>query len=179
MPCHERGMALATVIFVLALFMVLALVLTDKVLKATRGTIASDARTRAINAASAGIEWGRRELAANYIASGRWHDYLSLADADLRYPPGPALTASENGLQVEIYLRDNPDGDDDWQTDNDLRVFMLVRTRTPGGVEAIVETLCGFATGQTTAGYRQRLPGPVETGPGIAPEPATQFHMAD
>jgi hypothetical protein len=172
-------MALATVIFVLALLMVLAMVLTDKVLKATRSSAASAARARAINAAGAGSEWGRRELAANYIASGRWQDYLSLANADSRYPTVPALTASENGLQVEIFLRDNPDGDDDWQADNDLRIFMLVRTRTPDGAEAIVETLCGFAAEQTTTGYRQRLPGPVETGPGIDPGPATQFHMTD
>ncbi|MCK4535878.1 MAG: hypothetical protein KAT93_02630 [Desulfuromonadales bacterium] len=179
MACREKGMALATVIFVLALLMVLALVLTDKVLKATRGTAAANAREQALSAANAGIEWGRRQLAATYASSDRWRSYLSQASEDLRYPSVPSLTTSTNGLQVDIFLRDNPDGDGDWQCDNDLRIFMLARARTPLGAETIVETLCGFAATQTTTGYRQLAPGSADAGPGLDPGSAAEFHMTD
>jgi hypothetical protein len=172
-------MALASVVFVLALLMVLAMILTDKVLKATRGRAASNAREQALSAANAGIEWGRLQLAATYAGSGRWHNYLSRATADLQYPPAPALTTVANGLQVEIFVRDNPDGDDDWQHDNDLRLFMLARARTPLGAEALIEAQCGFAAAHTATGYRQLTADHTVTGPGPEPGPASQFHMND
>ena len=50
-----------------------------------------------------------------------------------------------NGVEVELYLRDNPDGDDDVRRDNDLKVFVLARARGRVGVEAMVESLCGFS----------------------------------
>jgi hypothetical protein len=172
-------MALATVIFILALLMVLALILTDKVIQACRGTAAANLHAQALGAANAGIEWGRRHLVETYAGSDRWHSYLAMAPGDLRYPQGPAFTTSANGLQVDIHVRDNPDGDGDWQCDNDLRVFMLARVRTPHGGETLVEVLCGFAAAQAATGYAQLAADPFAAGPDLTPGPAVEFHMTD
>lgn len=179
MACHDEGMALASVVFILALMMVLALVLTDKVLQATRATAAANAREQAISAANAGIEWGRRNLAATYVASDRWQNYLALADGDLKYPAEATFSTSVDGLAVDLFVRDNPDGDDDWRADNDLRVFLLARSRAATGHEAMVEALCGFAAADTAAGYSQRTPGAAEAGPDLAEGPAVEFHLID
>ena len=41
-----------------------------------------------------------------------------------------------------VFLRDNPDGDHDFQADNDLKIFVLSRARDSRGRSAIVEALC-------------------------------------
>jgi len=179
MACHDKGMALASVVFVLALLMVLAMVLTNKVLQASRGAAAANAREQALNAASAGIEWGRLQLAANYAGSERWRSYLETSPAAGRYPSVPAFTISANNLQVDLFLRDNPDGDGDWQNDNDLRIFLLARVRTPHGAETLVEALCARVAVGNATGYRQLTPDPAAEGPGLEPGPAQEFHITE
>ena len=58
----------------------------------------------------------------------------------------PAWVTQVNDVEVELYLRDNPDGDGDVRRDNDLKVFVLARARRRVGVEVMVESLCGFST---------------------------------
>lgn len=179
MACHDRGMALASVIFVLALLMVLAMVLTNKVLQASRAAAAANARELSLNAASAGIEWGRLQLAANYAGSDQWRSYLATAPTAGRYPSVPAFTISANSLQVDLFVRDNPDGDGDWQNDNDLRIFLLARVRTPHGGEMLVEALCARVAAGTATDYRQQTPDSAAAGPGLDPGPAQEFHITD
>ena len=57
----------------------------------------------------------------------------------------PAWVTQVNGVEVELYLRDNPDGDGDVRRDNDLKVFVLARARRRVGVEVMVESLCGLS----------------------------------
>ena len=68
----------------------------------------------------------------------------------------PIWTCTVNGIPVEIFLRDNPDGDDDPRIDNDLKIFVLARAKGPGETEAMLECLCGFdppiAAGTSAAG---------------------------
>ncbi len=179
MVCSERGMALATVLFVLALLMVLALVLTDKVHHATRATTRAHQHSQALDAASAGIAWGRRQLAATYASSGCWHNYLATAAGGSSYPATPTFTLELGGHSVELFVRDNPDGDNDWRHDNDLQLYLLARLPTSHGPEAIVEALCGFASNSAPDRYRQFTERAPQAGPGLEPGSASDFQLVD
>lgn len=153
MHCRESGLALVTVLFLLALLMVMALILSDKVLRATRDAALSAARDQGLQAAGAGIEWARHQLATTYRSSSGWATYLAAAPAGESYPGEPAFSFDVGRVPVDIYLRDNPDGDGDPRRDNDLRIFVLARARPANGPEILVESLCGFDA--ESAVYRQ------------------------
>lgn len=144
MAGHERGMALVTTLFLLALLMILALVLGDRVIRITREGAWSGAREQALYAADAGIEWARMQLAGNYATSAGWATYLASSPGDDRYPDRPAFTIMVGAITVDIFLRDNPDGDGDSRHDNDLKLFVLSRARAAVGAEAMVEALCSY-----------------------------------
>lgn len=184
MRCRERGMALVTVLLLLALLLVLALLLGDKVTRALRSTALTGLRDEALHAAGGGIEWARHQLAATYPASSGWATYLAGASAGERYPEAPVFSTMVGRVPVDIYVRDNPDGDDDPQHDNDLKLLVLARARPPGGAEVLVESLCGFAAADATA-YRQaggngQRSGRVATGPDRLPtNPRNTFDLQD
>jgi len=154
MACNQRGMALVSVVLMLAVLLTLSHILAEKIWQSTRQAGAADIREQAFWAAQAGIEAARQTLAASYADSRGWRNYLS--GAGPAYPDAPVWVNTVNGFPVEIFLRDNPDGDDDLRTDNDLKIFVLARARGPGEVEAMVESLCGFeqpsAAGTTETG---------------------------
>jgi hypothetical protein len=154
MRCHEHGLALVTVIFLLALLMVLALILSDKVVRATRDAALAAARDQGLQAAGAGIEWARHHLALSYRSSSGWATYLAAAADEERYPDTPAFRVDVGRIPVDIFLRDNPDGDSDLRHDNDLRIFVLARARPVNGPEVLVEGLCAYEA--PAAAYRQQ-----------------------
>jgi hypothetical protein len=153
MHCRECGLALVTVLYLLALLMVMALILSDKVLRATRDAALHAARDQGLQAAGAGIEWTRHQLAMTYRSSSGWSAYLAAAPAGDAYPGEPVFSVDVGRATVDIYLRDNPDGDGDQRRDNDLRLFVLARAIPAIGPEILVESLCGFDVGSTA--YRQ------------------------
>ena len=66
----------------------------------------------------------------------------------------------------------------DPRIDNDLKIFVLARARGPGGIEAMVECLCGFDQPAAT--------GSIETGRGtgeilvdLTAQPVSTYEMAD
>ena len=143
MLCKERGMALVSVLLLLTLLLTLAHILTEKVWQSTRQTADAANREQVFWAAQAGIESARQRLGASYTSSGGWQNLL-MTNLLHAYPDTPAWTTEINGLPVEIYLRDNPDGDGDVRKDNDLKLFVLARARGSRGAEAMIESLCGF-----------------------------------
>ena len=153
MPCRDRGLALVTVIMLLALLLVIALVLCDKLINATRATARAGARDQALQAAASGIEWARHQLTATYRGSNGWATYLAGAPDGERYAATPAFATDIGAVAVDIFLRDNPDGDGDPHRDNDLKLLVLARARPAHGAEVMVESLCGFET--DGAAYRQ------------------------
>jgi Tfp pilus assembly protein PilV len=161
MRCREHGLALVTVLFFLAILLVLALMLSDKVLRATRSAARAATRDQALQAAAAGIEWTRHQLAASYRTSSGWATMLAGAVDGTRYPERPVFTTSVGQVAVDIFLRDNPDGDADPHRDNDLKVFVLARARTADGGDVLVESLCGFAP---ETSYRQAGEDPQRSG---------------
>lgn len=154
MRCRERGMALVTMLFVLALLLAMALMFGDKVTRALRGTARTAARDQALQAAGAGIEWARHRLAATYATSAGWAAYLAAAPAGERYPETPVFSTLIDRVAVDIFMRDNPDGDDDPRHDNDLKLLILARARPAGGPDVLVESLCGLDP-EFSVGYRQ------------------------
>lgn len=175
MRCGERGLALVTVLFFLAILLVLALMLSDKVLRATRSASRAATRDQTLQAAAAGVEWARHQLAATYRASSGWATYLAGTANGTSYPAHPVFTVDIGQIAVDIYLRDNPDGDADPHRDNDLKVFVLSRARAANGSDLVVESLCGFTP---ESAYRQggedarrsgqtMLDGPVAAGAAV------------
>ena len=155
MACNQRGMALVSVLLVLAVLMTLGHILAEKIWHSTRQAGAADRRAQLFWATQAGIEIARQRLASDYVDSRGWQAYLNPGTAPA-YPETPAWTSMVSGIPVEIFLRDNPDGDDDPRIDNDLKIFVLARAKGPGGTAAMLESLCGFdqpaAAGTSAAG---------------------------
>jgi len=152
MACSERGTALVSVVLMLSVLLAMASVLAEKVWQSSRQNAEANHREQVFWAAQAGIEAARQRLSADYAGSGGWQTLLAAGTA-LAYPTTPAWVTELNGIEVEIYLRDNPDGDGNACHDNDLKVFVLARARGREGVEAMVESLCGFVpplNGQAT-----------------------------
>lgn len=143
MVCKQRGMALISVLLLLTLLLTLAHILSEKVWQSTRQTADAANRQQTFWAAQAGIESARQQLGVNYNNSAGWQGFLT-ANTFRAYPAMPAWTTVINGLPVEIFLRDNPDGDGDVRRDNDLKLFVLARARGRRGTEAVIESLCGF-----------------------------------
>ena len=179
MACRERGMALASVLFILALLMLLALVLTNKVQQTTRATTMAHRHARNLEAASAGIAWARRQLALRYTSSGNWRDFLATAPDTGHYPATPAFSLEFDGRTVELFVRDNPDGDMNRQQDNDLRLYLLARLPSAPGPETLIEVLCGFTANMTSGNYHQLQPGVLQTGTNAEPGPASEFQLTD
>lgn len=143
MACNERGMALINVVLILSVLLAMAHLLAEKVWQSTRQTADANLRQQVFWAAQAGIEEARQLLSDGYAGSGGWRTLLAAGTAR-NYPSLPAWVTQVNGVEVELYLRDNPDGDGDVRRDNDLKVFVLARARGGVSVEAKVESLCGF-----------------------------------
>lgn len=176
MVCNERGMALISVVVLLLVLLTLAGILTEKVWQSTRQIADAANREQIFWAAQAGIEAARQQLAADYVSSGGWQTFLT-ADEVQAYPVGPAWVTEVNGLPVEIYLRDNPDGDGDVRNDNDLKIFVLARARGHRGAEALVESLCGFNL-PATAGHE--VPGGSGSNqPSLSDEPVRTYGITD
>ena len=179
MACRERGMALASVLFILALLMLLALVLTDKVQRSTRAVTMVGRHARNLDAASAGIAWARRQLAIRYTSSGNWRDFLATAPDSGCYPATPTFSFEFDGRNVELFVHDNPDGDNNWQQDNDLQLYLLARLPSAPGPETLIEVLCGFTANMTSGNYHQLQPGVLQTGTNAEPGPASEFQLTD
>lgn len=183
MPCRERGLALVSVLQLLALLLVIGLMLGEKVLRATRGERLAGVREQAVQAAGTGIEWTRHRLAASYAESSGWALHLTGAPGGERYPEIPVFSLTVGAVPVDIFVRDNPDGDADPRRDSDLKLMVMARARPPGGAPVMVETLCGFDAA-TAAGYRQSGGDPGRSGQadadGVAAPwaaPADSFHL--
>lgn len=154
MACRESGVALINVMVLLTLLLTLAHILAEKVWQSSRQAAGAVGREQAFWAAQAGVEEARHRLTSEYRSSASWQGFLVNGVAG-RYPATPAWTTTSNGLPVEIFVRDNPDGDNDPRADNDLKIFVLARARGPQGAEALVESLCGLAPAATSGGYPQ------------------------
>lgn len=154
MACRERGVALVNVVVMLALLLALAHILAEKIWQSSRQVAGAAGRDQAFWAAQAGIEWARHRLAVEYRDSAGWQTCLAGGVAG-RYPAMPAWTTASNGLGVEIFVRDNPDGDNDPGRDNDLKIFVLARARGPQGTETLIESLCGLTPPTGPNGYPQ------------------------
>lgn len=150
MGVNQQGMALVTVVLLLATLMLLALTLTDKVVQSSRALNQEKLRQRTYWAASAGLERARHQLTRQYLQQNSWQTLLTAAHAG--YPQEPFWTEEFAGIPVQVYLRDNFDGDEDPGQDQDLRVMLLVRAGKEGGPEVLLECLCGFDTVLPAAG---------------------------
>jgi hypothetical protein len=176
MVCNERGMALVSVVLMLTVLLILAHILTEKVWQSTHLAADADNREQVFWAAQAGIEAARQQLADNYSSSAGWQTLLT-ADTIQVYPAAPAWVTEVNGLSVEIYLRDNPDGDGDVRIDNDLKIFVLARARGRRGAEAMVESLCVFAP-SVTVGYAPAA-GSGGSRTSLSDEPVSTYGIVD
>jgi len=176
MAYNQRGMTLVGVVLVLAVLLTLAHVLAEKTWQSIRQAGAADRREQTFWAAQAGIEAARHRLAASYADSRGWRDYL-ISGMTQVYPRTPAWVNTVNDIPVEIFLRDNPDGDGDLQIDNDLKIFVLARARGSGGIEAMIESLCGFdppAAARTEPG---RATGDILVD--LSAQPVSTYDIAD
>ena len=176
MVCNERGMALVSVVLMLTVLLAMAHILTEKVWQSTRQGANAANREQVFWAAQAGIEAARQQLAAGYAGSGGWQGFLTAGTLQT-YPAAPAWATEINGLPVEIYLRDNPDGDGDVRNDNDLKIFVLARARGRRGAEAMVESLCGFDL-SAIAGYAPTA-GSGGSQTNLSDEPVSTYGIAD
>lgn len=178
MACNERGMALVSVVLLLTVLLTLAHLLAEKVWQSTRQTADAASREQVFWAAQAGIESARQQLAVNYASSGGWQAFL-VAGTPRDYPATPVWVTEINQLPVEIYLRDNPDGDGDAGSDNDLKVYVLARARGKRGTETMIESLCGFDLPVPHGNVPQSPQSATGTGADLASQPVGSYGIAD
>ncbi len=184
MACRERGMALVSVVILLAVLLALAHVLTEKIWQSTRYVAEAAVRERVFWAAHTGIEWSRQQLAIAYRSSAGWQNCLSMATAGA-YPAEPLWTTEIDAIPVELFVRDNADGDGDLLKDNDLKVFILARARASQGAEVLVESLCGFDLAADAMHYQQlnrstkETTGGIEGNPDLADLPVNAYRIED
>jgi hypothetical protein len=142
MGFNERGMALVSVIVILTVLMTLAHILYEKIWYSSRQVAKAGRREQVYWAAQSGIETARKRLSNTYATSLNWSNYFTSNQGV--YSATPVWSYDVSGVMVDIFLRDNPDGDDNFQRDNDLKVFVLSRAKRGQAGEAIIEALCGF-----------------------------------
>jgi hypothetical protein len=176
MVSNERGMALVSVVLMLTVLLTLAYILTEKVWQSTRQVADAANRKQVFWAAQAGIESARQRLKADYVSSAGWQSFLTATTLQ-KYPAAPAWTTEINGLPVEIYLRDNPDGDGDTRSDNDLKLFVLARARGRRGAEVMIESLCGFDLSIADGNAPQ--PGQSVAGTDLSSQPVNAYGITD
>ncbi|MDT8441676.1 MAG: hypothetical protein RQ723_08440 [Desulfuromonadales bacterium] len=141
MAVRQGGMALVSVVLLLATLMLLALTLTEKVATSSRILAREQLRQRSYWAASAAVEWARPQLASAFRDHGDWRQLLP-PDED-GYAAEPVWTIAIDDLPVDLYLRDSSGEDDAAGTERDLQLLLLARTgRT--GAELLLECRCGF-----------------------------------
>ena len=157
MRCDDRGMALVSVVLMLTVLLAMAQVLVEKVWQSTRQGVAADRREMLFWAAQSGLETARKRLAEGYLGTAGWQSLLT-AGLAREYPTTPVWADVSNGHTVEVYLRDNVDGDDDLLHDNDLKIYILVRAHGEAGGEVLIESLCKFEAA-ADAGGRSRSGG--------------------
>jgi hypothetical protein len=166
-------MALINVVLILSVLLAMAHLLAEKVWQSTRQTADANHREQVFWAAQAGIEEARQLLSDDYSGSGGWQALLT-GGAARRYPSTPAWVTQVNGVEVELYLRDNPDGDGDVRRDNDLKVFVLARARGRLGLETIIEGLCGFSAPENGEDGRSDW-----SANDLADQPVTTYGISD
>ncbi len=152
MVVNDRGMALVSVIVILAVLMTLSHILFEKTWHSIRQCARADSREQIFWAAQSGIETARERLTKTYATSSHWANYLLSSQGV--YPSIPTWSFNSPGAIVEIFLRDNPDGDGSYLEDNDLKIFVLSRARNRQGAEVFIETLCGFEPPPSRGGGR-------------------------
>ena len=177
MACNQRGMALVSVILVLAVLLILAHTLAVKIWHSTQQAGAAGRREQLFWAAQAGVEAARQELANSYADSRGWRNHL-VSGISRAYPETPTWTCTVNGIRVEIFLRDNHDGDDDPSIDNDLKIFVLARAGLPEGHETMLESLCGFER-PTAAGATGSRPAERDILVDLSAKPISSYNMGD
>ena len=177
MVCNERGVALVSVVLMLTVLLILAHIFVEKVWQSTRQSAGAAGREKVYWAAQAGVELAREQLAKSYCSSAGWQSFLT-ADEPRAYPAEPVWSNEVNGSPVEIYLRDNPDGDNDVTIDNDLKIYVLARARGQQGAEAMVESLCGFERSSAGVGTQSGSFLPV-TGNQLSELPVSNYDIAD
>lgn len=174
MASHDRGMALVSVLMLLALFLALGIMLSDKIMASIQNRTRAVSVTRGYWAATAGIEWARQQLVEQYRSSGGWQHYLA-GNPTEGYPPTAQFKIISDGIPISLYLRDNPDGDDDPGYDNDLQVYLLARAghdRTP---QVWIESLCRLIPPGPGSAYPQGHPA-EDTNQGQTPLRQDQSH---
>ncbi len=174
MDCNERGMALISVLLMLTVLLAMAHVLAEKVWHTTRNTANAASREQVFWAAQAGLEAARQQLTDSYTNSDGWRSFLMTAIPQA-YPAHPVWVVDVGGVEVDIYLRDNPDGDSDLQVDNDLKVYVLARARGGRGSEAMVESLCGYTSPSLASSERRGRSQHVD----LAEQPVAIYGIVD
>jgi hypothetical protein len=170
-------MALVSVILMLTVLMALAHVFVEKVWQSTRQRAEAASKEQVFWAAQAGLEYARQQLATSYVGSGGWRTFLT-ASTPQAYPAGPAWETEINGLSVEVFLRDNLDGDGDEHLDNDLKIFVLACARGRQGTEVLVESLCGFER-PSAGGHDQSALPVITAGSSLSEQPVSNYDIAD
>lgn len=154
MQRDERGIALVTVIFMTAVIMAIVSLVGYKVLRSIRGSAAEGVKTKTYYAANAGLDSARIYLSDNYISKNYWN-YILDPDAEPGYSGAatepsedlymhnsdlePAGFTTDPPITVQVFVKDNNDGDNDYGIDTDQLVMVNVEARAVDGSSTMVE----------------------------------------
>jgi len=152
----ERGLALVSVILMTAVIMVIVSIVTYKVIRSTSASGTVGLKSKTYYAANGGLENARVELDAQYESSSYWQDFLDPDTAPGYTGPAtnpqpdlylavdnllPAGFATVPPINLQILIKDNNDGDDNYAVDTDQLVMVNVQAQRAGDdTQTMVET---------------------------------------
>lgn len=150
---NQQGMALVTVILLTACIMTMASMLHFKVMRSSQSSATHGLHNKTYYAANAGVEHARKLLSDTYVSSNYWQNYLDNDPAVANSTPADtflnvaALSFGTLGttppVAVDLHIKDNNDGDDNYDRDNDLRVVVLAQAGR-GDTQSMIEATILF-----------------------------------
>jgi len=160
---NQHGMALITVILLTACIMTIASTLHFKVLRSTQSSTVHGLKSKTYYAANAGLEHARKLLSDTYVTSGYWQNYLDNNLAVANSNPADAFLSSAPlslgtfgttpPITVNLHIKDNNDGDNNYDLDSDLRVVLLAQAVRGDMTHMVEATILFDASG--AAKYNQ------------------------
>ncbi|TYO99931.1 hypothetical protein EDC39_10191 [Geothermobacter ehrlichii] len=171
----DRGIALVTVIMMTACIMAIVTLVAYKVLRSTTDSVAVKSKAQTYHNANAGLENARLILNDQYKSSEFWHYFLD-PDSDPNYS-GPATDPDQNknlflratglvpanfgndpDLSIDVFVKDNDDGDGTNAVDTDQLILVNVRAQRTDGAVTMIESRLLFDDSEDS--YSQAGGGP-------------------
>ncbi len=155
----QRGSVLISVLVISIVLLILGSIFSYRIITSTNVSAVKMRKDKTYYLASRGIEDARRYLSNNYVSTNYWSTLLS---NDGSYNQINSLSFTRDNINVDVYVRDNEDWDNNYASDNDLKIYVLSIATGRRGAKTVIESLVFYDS--STNPYAQKGMGSKKTG---------------